>query len=509
MEMENFGEEDHVVETQDMNDFFNGEMWNNLEQPEEDGLFVGINEDLPLDDPEEDNEAPDEHEAGDAPEDEDIFDDWQHANVEDDGDEVGHVSEDDDFHDDVQADDPGDFDDVLPAFDNDYDQMDLFGEAQQPAYMQADQEEDLPDAPEPDDEELEDVEDEDAAAEDAARGEQGRWADPTIYTPSQLLEIPFAERWKLNLVFRNLRRGELEAGRIKYGRRITWLFEYEDPEDESYRNRIFFFTQSQRFGGPPCFMSNHHKCDFTVCDDDGELEADGHTFTSMEQFYQYSKALVIAKADERHADILNENVSSKDLPAFILGYDNPNRCADAGRGFDKTAKEDAAWAAQWQPQWEEAKFGALRRGTFSKFDQNKELAYLLMMTGDHELVKASHKDPSCGIGRHASVARYTLPWGANKLGRALEEVRDEMRAKYGVTEGEFAFWFWRTWEELLNNERYIQMARDREYFEGEVPEGAPLFDKDMDGEALRMELDEMKNTWVERNVEAPDEGIGQ
>ena len=91
-----------------------------------------------------------------------------------------------------------------------------------------------------------------------------------------------------------------------------------------------------------------------------------------------------------------------------------------------------------------------------------DLAELLTMTGDFDLVKASPKDFSCGVGYHASVARKMRlkgRWGQNLLGEALEQVRSDMRWGYRIVNRGYAYDFFRLWEETCNYERYRRLQK--------------------------------------------------
>ncbi|KAK3687132.1 hypothetical protein LTR37_019125 [Vermiconidia calcicola] len=298
--------------------------------------------------------------------------------------------------------------------------------------------------------------------------------------PFERLAISWDERHKLNLEHRNLPYGELEAGRQrrKRARKITWLVDYAREE-----------------GNEEFTMPN---------------EADGHEFSSMEQWYQYCKAKCIASASERFTDIHSQILSSRDLPAYILTLDNPNRSAEAGRSFNNIMDRDSHWADEWVPIWDQLKPRALAKGVQAKFEQNEDIAELLMMTGVFNLVKASKRDRSCGIGFHASLAeekRRAGQWGENLLGKALENTRGAMFEQYRVAEPEYAFDFWRLWEETCNNERYRKlMARRNVLNPADVPPGDPKFDDTRNRGHLNAEMEVHKEAWKETHIGSADEG---
>ena len=78
--------------------------------------------------------------------------------------------------------------------------------------------------------------------------------------------------------------------------------------------------------------------------------------------------------------------------------------------------------------WVRERTRIVLEGTLHKFRQNAELRAELFMTGDKELVEASPLDRVWGIGfgeRNAGGNRGR--WGANLLGRCVEDVRGGLR----------------------------------------------------------------------------------
>lgn len=94
----------------------------------------------------------------------------------------------------------------------------------------------------------------------------------------------------------------------------------------------------------------------------------------------------------------------------------------------------------------------------AKFEQNRTLQQLLLMTGDFELVEASQHDRNCGIGYHARHALQAKSWGQNLLGKALMGVRAELRESRQAEDlpTQYSFSYFRHVEELLNERRYIK-----------------------------------------------------
>jgi ribA/ribD-fused uncharacterized protein len=74
-----------------------------------------------------------------------------------------------------------------------------------------------------------------------------------------------------------------------------------------------------------------------------------------------------------------------------------------------------------RPDWGEVKLEIMRRADRAKFEQNPELAQLLLDTGQAELVEDSLSEPFWGIGPDGS--------GSNWAGRVLMEIREEMKRR--------------------------------------------------------------------------------
>lgn len=80
--------------------------------------------------------------------------------------------------------------------------------------------------------------------------------------------------------------------------------------------------------------------------------------------------------------------------------------------------------------WEEQKYDIVVQGNLHKFSQHPDLAGFLLATNERVLVEASPVDTIWGIGLAADAADAEHPerWkGANLLGFALMEVRDQLR----------------------------------------------------------------------------------
>lgn len=213
-------------------------------------------------------------------------------------------------------------------------------------------------------------------------------------------------------------RSEDAPGVGKRPRKGTWLFTQKDPNKPDSFDAIFFYSHSRAHGGPFDFLSNFYNSPFR----DPQVHKT-HRFNSMEQYYQYVKAKMIGLPEEK----LNlTGLSSKDLYAAILMLKEPGDMAWLGRSFNFI--RDADWQMTWRLVWHAGIDFMLERGLFLKFSQNPELKEKLMKTGNFPIYNASEKDEENGIGWHAMQALdHQQEWGKNRLGIALQKVREYTR----------------------------------------------------------------------------------
>lgn len=138
------------------------------------------------------------------------------------------------------------------------------------------------------------------------------------------------------------------------------------------------------------------------------FEMDGVAFSCAEQAMMFFKARLFG--DEETA-------------VQILAALEPGKQKALGRqvrGFS-----EAVWAAE--------RYAIVLRINYAKFSQNKGLRRKLFQTGDRLLVEASPLDGVWGVGLDAETAARTPPedWpGQNLLGRALTEVKDQLRVEF-------------------------------------------------------------------------------
>lgn len=144
------------------------------------------------------------------------------------------------------------------------------------------------------------------------------------------------------------------------------------------------------------YLSNWYMCDFMV---------DGISFTSMEQYMMYQKAVVFGDKEIAEAILLTSDVSEiKKLGRQVSDYN------------------DTVWNGVRQL--------VVYRGLCEKFCQNKKFAEQLLATGDMVLAECAVKDRIWGIGlsmRDADRFNITRWKGQNLLGFALMEVRKQLK----------------------------------------------------------------------------------
>ena len=131
-------------------------------------------------------------------------------------------------------------------------------------------------------------------------------------------------------------------------------------------------------------------------------DADGTKFLTTEHYMMYHKALLMS--DSSTAD-------------KILASSTPAEAKSLGRevkGFN-------------QKLWDEKCDGIVEQGNFLKFSQVENCRKALLATGERKLIEASPNDRVWGIGFAADEAEgKEEEWGANKLGEALERVRQRI-----------------------------------------------------------------------------------
>ncbi len=168
--------------------------------------------------------------------------------------------------------------------------------------------------------------------------------------------------------------------------RFTTYLEKIMPS-ETIIKTIYFYRTAHPF-------SNFHPSKFVV---DGQL-------------YHWAKQYIMLRKARHFED---EATASAILKAF-----SPAECKMLGRqvrGFNEES---------WAKIREQVAFDTI----LYKFEQNKKLRQVLLETGQAELVEASPSDRIWGIGfSEKDAPDYRYQWGENLLGKALMQVRKQLR----------------------------------------------------------------------------------
>lgn len=145
------------------------------------------------------------------------------------------------------------------------------------------------------------------------------------------------------------------------------------------------------------FLSQWFGCDFS--DED-------RAYTSTEQYMMYHKAMAMGDIESANA---------------IMKTDDPETQKFIGRHVSNYDDD----------LWDYARYNVVVEGNWLKFSQNPDLAEGLFDLGDRILVEASPEDRIWGIGlapQDPLVLDETKWDGKNLLGKAIMEVRDELRS---------------------------------------------------------------------------------
>lgn len=145
-------------------------------------------------------------------------------------------------------------------------------------------------------------------------------------------------------------------------------------------NQIFFWTQKDKYGA----FSNFTKSPFIL---------DGREWPTVEHYYQAMKSPYLMEQEAIRS-------AKTAYQAKLMG-----RKVELGL------------------MWEDSKYQVMKAGLMAKFTQHADLKELLLSTGDAEIYEDSPKDFIWGTGMRNGVGS-----GQNLLGKALMEVREELRA---------------------------------------------------------------------------------
>ena len=156
---------------------------------------------------------------------------------------------------------------------------------------------------------------------------------------------------------------------------------------------ICFHNPSEDYG----FLSNWYLSDFQI---------DGITFTSMEQYMMYKKAICFKDENIANQILAEKNVAKiKELGRLVSDYD--------------------------EHIWNGVRQIIIYEGLFAKFSQNESLRSKLLDTKYSTLVECAVKDRIWGIGLSMTDPKRLMPteWqGQNLLGYALMLVRDRLKS---------------------------------------------------------------------------------
>ncbi|MCC2254113.1 NADAR family protein [Ruminococcus sp. CLA-AA-H200] len=150
------------------------------------------------------------------------------------------------------------------------------------------------------------------------------------------------------------------------------------------------------------YLSNWYFSEFTVA---------GVTFSTMEQYMMYEKALLFQDQETAEKILQTDNVAE----IKALGR--------AVRYFDDKI-------------WIKAREEIVYRGVLEKFRQNPELAEKLEQTDEDIIAECAVKDRIWGIGLSMKDENRLCPdkWrGQNLLGKVLMRVREDIRQQNRAT----------------------------------------------------------------------------
>lgn len=157
-------------------------------------------------------------------------------------------------------------------------------------------------------------------------------------------------------------------------------------------NIICFHNPDEENG----YLSNWYLSDFTI---------NGITFSSMEKYMMYSKAMEFNDAEIAEQILKTDDVAEiKALGRKVSNYNDHH--------------------------WNGVRQIIIYRGLLQKFSQNENLKQKLMDTGDEILAECAVKDQIWGIGRsmHDAKRLDRNTWnGTNLLGYALMQVREQIK----------------------------------------------------------------------------------
>lgn len=155
--------------------------------------------------------------------------------------------------------------------------------------------------------------------------------------------------------------------------------------------RILYFARDRESFG---FLSHFHPSRFRL---------DGEEWPTVEHFYQAQKS-----GDPDYHEAIRSAASPAKAKRLAAHPDAPRRISQ-GSWFRKNS-------ARPRSDWRDMKLYVMRRADGAKFNQNPELAAMLLATGTAVLIEDSPFEPFWGLGPNGD--------GLNWAGRILMDVRE-------------------------------------------------------------------------------------
>jgi N-glycosidase YbiA len=162
--------------------------------------------------------------------------------------------------------------------------------------------------------------------------------------------------------------------------------------------QILYFSRDRAGFG---FLSHFHA---------SPISLDGETWPTVEHFYQAQKS-----NHPGYRAAIRAAVSPGMAKRLSAQPDAPRRVSQQS-WFRKNGATPRA-------DWHEVKLDIMRRADWAKYNQNPELAQMLLATGTAQLIEDSPFEPFWGTGRDGN--------GQNWAGRVLMEVRERLRDRAG------------------------------------------------------------------------------
>ncbi len=136
-----------------------------------------------------------------------------------------------------------------------------------------------------------------------------------------------------------------------------------------------------------------------------KFNVEGRDFTSVEQCFQYFKAL---------------HFGDSSIASDILSTSDPAECRELGRSI---VKFDIS-------SWDEVRRSIMFKAVFSKFDQNSLIREAILMSGSKPFAVLGSDNYVWGIGldKDSGGLYNASKWpGKNLLGQVLVDVREMLR----------------------------------------------------------------------------------